>query len=388
MWDVDGNEYIDYIGNYGPLLLGHNNARVVECIKQQLQTLWSGGLSEVEVDLAEKIKQYYKCAERILFLPTGSEACMKAIRTYRALSGKDKIAMFNGAYHGSSDSVCFQEGVPKDLLNKVVLTPFNDTEGTEKLIKANRSELAAAIVEPTMGRMGHEPARRDFYRAIREITEENGVPLIFDEIVDGFRIAHGGAQEEFGVKADMTVLGKVLGGGLPLAAIASSEQTMRIWALQKSSSLDLVPPRIVNTGTYNDTKISMAAGLSTIDQLTPDTYDHLEEVGRGIREGLKSICTEVKIKAQVTGISSMFSIFFTDEPIVNIDSAASANKLLYRYFAMSLLNRGIIIGKGGNPSFCSTPMTNSDVKRALNAAEETLVTMRPMIKDIAPHLIS
>jgi len=388
VWDVDGNEYIDYINNYGPLILGHNNQKVVEAVKKQLEIMWSGGVTEIEIKLGEKVKELYSNAEKIIFCPTGSEACMKAVRTYRAISGKEKIAMFNIAYHGSSDSLSFQEGTPKDFLNKIVLLPFNDIEGIERLLKENRDELAAVMVEPTLGRIGHEPAKPDFYKAIRSMTKDIGIPLVFDEIVDGFRLAPGGAQERFGVKADMSVLGKVLGGGLPLAAIASSEETMRIWGVQKSTSLDIIGPRIPNTGTYNDTKISIAAGLATIEQLNPQMYSHLEKIGEKVRKGLREICSHLKIKAQVTGIGSLFSIFFTDEPIVTPSDVLRANKLVYRYFTMSLLNKGIIFGKGGNPSFCSTAMTEEIVNKTLEAAEESLMKMRPLIEEIAPPLIN
>jgi len=387
VWDVDGNEYIDYINNYGPLLLGHNNPAVVEAVKQQLETIWSGAVTETEVKLAEKVKELYPCAERMLFCPTGSEACMKAVRTYRAISGKEKIAMFKGAYHGSSDSLSFQEGTPTDFLSKVVLLPYDEIEGVERLIELYKDELAAVLLEPTMGRMGHKPAHPDFYKALREITRKKGIPLVIDEIVDGFRLAPGGAQQRFGIQADMTMLGKVLGGGFPLAAFASSEEVMSIWGIQESTSLDIVGPRIANTGTFNDTKISIAAGLATIEQLTPDLYKHLEKIGDEMRGGMKKIFSGLRIKAQVTGISSMFSIFFTGKPIVNSDSMVHVNKLVYRCFAMSLLNKGVIIGKGGNPSFCSAAMTEEDIKQTLKAAEETLSEMLPLIKEIAPTLI-
>jgi len=386
LWDVDGNEYIDFVNNYGPLILGHNDRRVLEAVQQQLESLWLGAPSEVEIKLGEKVKELFPCAERILFCPTGSEACMKAIRTYRALRRKDKIAMFDGAFHGASDSLFFSEGIPKDLLAKIVLMPFNDVEGVQKLVKANRDELAAVIVEPTMGSMGHEPARPDFYKAIREITEESDVPLIFDEIVDGFRIAPGGAQQRFGVQADMAILGKILGGGFPLAAFASCEKTMRMWSVRKSSSLDIAGAPLPHPGTYNDFKISIAAGLSTINQLSPDLYDHLETIGTEVRDGLKEICSDLKIKAQVSGVASIFHLHFTDEQIVDANSARGANKLLYRYFELSMLDRGVNLGKL-HSSFCSAPMTGSEIKLALKAAEETLASMKPLIKEIAPSLV-
>jgi len=386
IWDVDGNEYIDFVNNYGPLIIGHNHPEVLDAVREQIEDLWLGAPTEIEIRLAEKVQESFPNAERILFCPTGAEACMKAIRTYRATTGRDKIAMFDGAFHGASDSLFFSQGIPKDLTSKITLMPFNNREGVERLVKANRNELAAVIVEPTMGNMGHQPAKREFYRALREITEENSVPLIFDEIVDGFRISPGGAQERFGVKADMVTLGKILGGGFPLAAFASSQETMNVWSIRKSSSLDIAGPLASHPGTYNDFKVSMAAGLSTIDQLTPNVYRHLEKIGKDLRNGLEKICSDLNIKAQVTGISSIFHLQFTDEPIINADSARRANRLLYRIFELSMLNKGINLGKS-HSSFLSEPMTDSDIKRTLNAAQETLAAMKPMIKDIAPTLV-
>jgi len=386
MWDVDGNEYIDYVNNYGPLILGHKDPKVVKAVRQQLEDIWLGGPAEVEIKLAEKVKQRVPCAERVLFCPTGSEACMKGIRTYRAITGKNKVAMFDGGYNGSADSLFFSEGIPGDLLSKIILIPYNDAEGVDNIIKANRDELACVIAEPTLGAIGHEPARPSFYKALREITEENDIPLIFDEVVDGFRIAAGGAQERFGVKADMSILGKILGGGFPLAAFASCEETMSVYSVQKSTSLDIASSRLSHPGTFNDHKISMSAGLATISQLTPDVYEHLETIGGGIRNRLGKICSDLKIKAQVAGISSIFHLLFLDERIVNVNSIRRANKLLYRCFELSMLNKGINLGKG-HSSFCSTPMTNTDVKRTLKAAEETLAAMKPLIKDVAPTLV-
>jgi glutamate-1-semialdehyde 2,1-aminomutase len=386
IWDVDGNEYIDYVNNFGPLILGHANPKVMEAVKHQLDTLWLGGPAEVELDLAERVTKLVPCAKKVLFCPTGSEACMKAIRTYRAIRGKDKIAMFEGAYHGCSDSLLFSEGIPKDLLSKIIKIPFNNIEKLEQAVRTNKDELAAFFVEPTIGEMGHEPAKPDFYRAIRDITEENDVPLIFDEIVDGFRIAPGGAQERFGVRADMATLGKILGGGFPLAAYASSEETMNVWAVRQSNSLDVARSRLAHPGTFNDFKIAMAAGLATIDQLTKDAYEHLETIGDEVRGGLKKICSDLGVRTQVVGIGSLFHLFFTDSPIVDMNSVRRSNNLLYRYFELAMLNRGINLGKA-HCSLCSAAITRTDVRKTLDASKETLTQMRPLIADIAPNLI-
>jgi glutamate-1-semialdehyde 2,1-aminomutase len=387
VWDVDGNEYIDYVNNYGPLILGHRHPKVLEAVKAQLDQIWLGGMAEAEVKLAEKVTELVPCAESVLFCPTGSEACMNAIRTYRAISGKDKIAMWEGGYHGSTDAVYFSKGIPADTLNKIVLLPYNDAAGVEKQIKKNKDELACVIVDPTLGEIGHEPAKPEFYKILREVTEDTDVPLIFDEVVDGFRLAPGGAQERFGVKADMSVLGKILGGGFPLAAYTSSKETMKIWSIKKPNSLDIADAELSHPGTFNDHKISMVAGFATLNQLTPETYPHLEKVGTDIRNGLKRILENLRIKAQVVGISSIFHLQFTDEPVVNAQSGSRVNKLLYRYFELSMLNKGINLGKR-HSSFISTPIASAEVKQTLKAAEDTLNEMRPLLKAIAPSLVT
>jgi glutamate-1-semialdehyde 2,1-aminomutase len=386
MWDVDGNEYIDYVNNYGPLILGHRDLNVTKAVKEQLGKLWLGAPTEIEIRLAEKVTKLVS-SEAILFCPTGSEACMKAIRTYRALTGRDKVAMFDGAYHGSADSLFFSKGIPRDLLDKIIQVPFNDAVAVEKSVRQHKEELAAFIVEPTLGQMGHEPARPEFYKAMRDITRDNDVPLIFDEIVTGFRIAAGGAQERFGVKADMVILGKILGGGFPLAAFASSKETMSVYAPQKSSTLDVAPPELAHPGTFNDFKVSMAAGLSTLEQLTPHKYEHLELIGANIRDALKRICSDLRIRAEVTGIASIFHLHFTDHPIWNADSARRANRLLYRYFELGMLNKGVNLGKA-HSSFCSSPMTREDIKHTLVAAKETLIEMKPVVRETAPALLA
>ena len=387
IWDVDGNQYIDYVNNYGPLILGHRHPKVMEAVRAQLEEIWLGGMTEAEVKLAEKVTELVPCAETTLFCPTGSEACMNAIRTYRAINGKDKIAMWDGGYHGSTDSVFSSKGIPTDTANKVVLLPYNDAAGVEKQIRKHRDELACVIVDPTLGEIGHEPAKPEFYRALREVTEDTDVPLIFDEVVDGFGLAPGGAQERFGVKADMSVLGKIIGGGFPLAAYTSSEETMKIWSIKKSNSLDIADAELSHPGTFNDHKISMAAGLATLNQLTPETYSHLEKVGTDIRNGLKRILNNLKIRAQVVGISSIFHLQFTDEPIVDARSGRGANKLLYRYFELSMLNKGINLGKR-HSSFISTPIADAEVKQTLKAMEDTLSEMRPLVKATAPNLVA
>jgi glutamate-1-semialdehyde 2,1-aminomutase len=388
IWDVDGNEYIDYVCNMGPLILGHRHPKVLEVVKQQLESgFWLGGPSELEVKLAEKISELYPSVEQLQFCPTGSEACMNAARVVRAYTGKEKIVATEGSYHGSSDSLYPIAGIPRELLAKVTRVPFNDIEALEKEVKELKGELAGVFIEPVLGGAGSLSPREGYLKAVREITEENDVPLVFDEVVTGFRLAPGGAAERFGVKPDIAIFGKILGGGFSGSALGGIREIMDVFAYPVTNSLRVVDPLVPHPGTFNDHKVSMAAGLATLDELKADVYEHLEKVGKRIRNGLKQLCFDLSIKAQVTGIASMFHIHFTDSEIIDVNSARRANSLLIRYYDINMANRGINLAKA-HSSFCSTPLTDKDVDQTLNAMEDTLTIMKPVIREVAPNLIT
>lgn len=308
---------------------------------------------------------------------------MNAIRVLRAYTGREKIAMFDGAYHGSSDSVYPVEGIPRDLLEKVVYLPYNDANAVEEIVRKNKNELAMVFSEAVL----KDVVPKDgFLESLREITEENDVPLAFDEVVTGFRLARGGVQERFGVVPDLVVLGKILGGGFACGAVAASKEIMSLYEYPEVSTLEVKRPRIAHPGTYNEHKISMAAGLATLEELTPNVYEHLEKTGETIRAGLKEICSDLGIKAQVTGIGSIFNLYFTDQEVVDARSERRANPLLIRYYDLNLLNRGINLAKA-HCSYCSVPMSDEDNKKTLKAMEQTLVAMKPIIRENAPTLI-
>ncbi|MEM2111771.1 MAG: aminotransferase class III-fold pyridoxal phosphate-dependent enzyme [Candidatus Bathyarchaeia archaeon] len=386
IWDVDGREYIDYVNNMGPLILGHRHPKVVEAVKAQMDSYWMGAPSELEIELAEKILDAFPCMEKIQFAPSGTEAVMNVVRALRAFTGKDKIIMFEGAFHGTSDSVYPVGGIPKDLAQKIILVPFNNFTVFEEVLKKNKDDLAMVLVEPILNGHGGIPPRNGFLKAIRELTETYGIPLAFDEIVTGFRLGRGGAQERFGVKPDMIALGKIIGGGFPLAAYAGTEEVMKAFSYPKINSIEVGAPKIPHGGTYNEHKVAIAAGLATLSELNQSVYEHLENVGQAIRNGLKEICNDLKIKAQVTGLSSMFHIHFTDEDIVDARTARTGDPLLIRYYDLGMLNHGINLAKA-HSSFCSTPMGKEEVETTLNAMRETLESMRNLIRDIAPALV-
>lgn len=383
IWDVDGNEYIDYCNNMGPLILGHNHPKVVSAVQEQIESsFWEGGPSELEITLAEKVTESFPCAEQVQFCPSGTEACMNAVRILRAHTGKEKIAMFDGGYHGSSDSVFRAKGIPEDLLKKVIYMPYNDPEAVEDIVKKHKNELAMVFAEAVLKDI---TPKEGFLKVLREITQENEVPLAFDEVVTGFRLAPGGVQERFGVVPDLVVLGKILGGGFPCGAVAASREIMNEYLYPNTDGIEVRKPPIEHPGTFNDHKVTMAAGLATIKELTPGAYENLERIGKSIRNGLKKVCSDLGVEAQITGIGSIFHIYFTDKEVVDAKSAKNADPLLIRYYDLNLLLRGINLAKA-HCSYCSVPMTDTDARDTLEAMEQTLISMKPMIS--RTHLVS
>ena len=266
---------------------------------------------------------------------------------------------------------------------------MNDGAAAEKIIKENKDELACVLNEPTVGMMGHEHNEEylEYNKRLREITKQYDIPLIMDEIVTGFRLARGGYGERFGIIGDYTTLNKVLGHGMPLACFGSSKENMKYWAhdLQPNSLQPKSAP-LLNPGTMNDWKLAIAAGLGMIEELKPSLYEHLDKMGDKLRNGLRKIFSDLGIKAQVVGISSIFQVFFTEEQIHSMNQVRRSNRLLYRMFDLGLLNKGINVGKD-HCSFLSSPMTEKEIDQTLEAMKEVLSNMVPMIKTIAPSLI-
>ncbi len=388
MWDVDKNEYIDYVCNLGPLILGHNHPKVLEAVKQQIESgFWMGAPSELEIRLAEEIIRRYPTIEKLRFCPTGSEACMNALRAVRAYTRRDKIIAAEGAHHGSSDSLYPTAGVPQDLTSKVKRVPFNNAEAVEEAVKELKHELAAVFIEPVLGAgTTGVAAKNEFLKRVREITTDHDIPLVLDEVFSGFRLSPGGAAERFGIKPEVATFGKILGGGFALGAFGGIEEIMSTFEYPTTNSLQVVNPPTRHPGTFNDQKISMAAGLATLRELTKDAYGHLEETGQTIRSGLVQLSLDAGLRTYVSGIGSIFHIHFTDEEVVDMDSATRANSLLIRYYDLNMANRGINLAKA-HASMCSTPLTEKDIDKTLTAAKETLTAMKPLVHEIAPSLI-
>jgi len=395
MWDVDGNEYIDYVNNYGPLLLGHNHPSVVKSVKECLANgLWSGAMTKWEVELAEKVVGMYQGIERMLFTDTGSAAVGKAVRGCRYLTKKKYIAYKATAYHGAYDSVWplvteREAGIPKDIIDLLIRLPLNDGDAAERIIRDNNDRLACVLNEPTLGHLGHEHTKEmlEYNKHLRETTERYGIPMVMDEIVTGFRLAPGGYAEKYGVVGDYTALNKILGHGMPLGAFGSSEANMKPWAPEtRPDSVKTQPAVLQNPGTLNDWKLACAAGLGAMSELQPELYQHLERLGDKLRKGLRTILSDLRINAQVVGTSSMFHLVFIDQKVRTNEQIDNSNMLLYRTFELGCMSRGINLGKNHH-SFLSSPMTDKDIEHTLDIMREVLNGMKPTIKTAAPNLI-
>ncbi len=392
IFDVDGNERIDF--NNTTLILGHNHPRVLEAVREQLgRGTVLGTPSEVELKLTE-----VKGADMIRFTPSGTEVNMQAIMLARCYTGK--IAKYEGAYHGSWDTVDISvspplglagpdsepssvpqhNGNPRGVLENTLILPYNDAEVSETLIRRHRDELAAIIVEPVQRDI---PPKPGFLQSIRELTEQLGILLIFDEVIS-FRLSLGGAQRLYGVVPDITTLGKIIGGGFPIGAYTSTEDVMEPLIIPQSEFPALKLPKMGYSGTFNAHPIAMAAGLAVMRELTPSAYKMLEDLGEGMREGLRRIMEEEGVAAHADGVGSLFNITWTGEKVVDYRTASSGDRVLECIFSLDLMNRGIYIR--AHPNF-STATTREEIERALEAVWLSIKELKPIIKERAPHLI-
>jgi glutamate-1-semialdehyde 2,1-aminomutase len=346
LFDIDGNTYIDYCLAYGPLVLGHANYGIMKAVKNQLDAGSAFGVpTEKEIDLAKLVIKKVPCAEMVRFVNSGTEATMSAIRLARAATGKKKIIKFEGSYHGAHDYVLVKSGsgavglpdspgVPEETTKNTVLIPFNDEKALTEIIEKEENQIAAIIVEPIMGNIGCILPKGGYLKFLREITADNDIILIFDEVITGFRIAEGGAQEYFGVTPDLVTLGKILGGGFPMGALAGKKDLMEMIAPSGS---------VYQAGTFNGNPISVTAGLAMLKQLDSSFYNELNKKGDKMRTGLKDILYDNAIEFNVAGLSSMFQIYFTDEEVYDYNSAKSADTEKFSIYFQELLKKGVFI---------------------------------------------
>ncbi len=348
IYDIDGNSYIDYCLGYGPLILGHAYPKIVQKLKDQLRngTLF-GTPTELEFKFAEKIVKAVPSAEMVRFVNTGTEATMAAVRLARGYTGKSKIVKFEGAFHGAHDYVLVKAGsgatthgmpnsagIPKETTSNTLLAPFNNQEAMEKMVRENH-DIACIILEPVIGNAGCILPREGYLQFLRDITEENGVCLIFDEVITGFRLSFGGAQERFNVMPDITTLGKILGGGLPIGAIAASREIMENFS---------PVGKVYQAGTFNGNPLSMVAGYTAVSELEDGrVYKKVDSLGERMKRGLEDISEDLGLETKVYNVASMFQMYFTKEEVVDYDTALEADKDFFLKFQQKLLGKGVFL---------------------------------------------
>jgi len=377
--DVDGRTYIDYVGSWGPMILGHAHPRVVAAIQKAAEAGTSyGAPTEMETRLARLVQAAFPSLERMRFVSSGTEACMSALRVARGFTGRNGIVKFEGGYHGHGDSLLVKAGsggltfgvpdslgVPGELARHTLTLPYNDLEAVRALFGARGSEIAGIIVEPVAGNMGVVPPRPGFLEGLREVTRRHGALLILDEVITGFRVAHGGAQELYGITPDLTCLGKIVGGGLPVAVYGGRADIMEMVAPLGS---------IYQAGTLSGNPLAMAAGAETLTLLqAPGAYAELEAKGARLARGLAEAAAACRVPAQVNRVGSMLTAFFTAGPVDDYASVTRADANLYGSFFRAMLDRGVSLAPSQfEAAFVSLAHTAEDLDATIAAARESL----------------
>ncbi len=373
IWDEDGNEFIDYVGSWGPLILGHANHGVIKAVQRAVESGTSfGAPTEWETALARLVCEAMPSIEKVRFVSSGTEATMSALRLARAFTGREKIVKFAGCYHGHSDGLLVKAGsgamtlgvpdspgVPRGYAENTLVAPFNDLEAVRTLF-SRYADIAAVIVEPVAANMGVVLPKPGFLDGLREITRSAGVLLIFDEVITGFRVAYGGAQALYGVRPDLTCLGKIIGGGLPVGAYGGRGEIM-----------DLVAPAgpVYQAGTLSGNPVAMAAGIETLRLLQmPGLYDELDQKGKRLEEGIRTAAAKADIPVQIPRIGSILTVFFTDGPVTDHASAMRANLERFKRFFRALLEEGIYWPPSQfEAAFVSLAHSEEDIEASIGA---------------------
>ncbi|HYJ79331.1 MAG TPA: glutamate-1-semialdehyde 2,1-aminomutase [Longimicrobiaceae bacterium] len=379
LWDVDGNEYLDYVLSWGPLILGHAHPAVVEAVRDAAERGTSfGAPTAAEVELAELVRELVPSMQRVRFVSSGTEATMSAVRLARGYTGRELILKFDGCYHGHGDSFLVKAGsgvatlglpdsagVPAELSRLTLTAPFNDAGAVEEAFRAHPGRIAAVILEPVVGNAGFIPPDADFLPALRRITADDGALLVFDEVMTGFRVARGGAQERYGVRPDLTTLGKVLGAGLPVGAYGGPAEIMERVA-------PLGP--VYQAGTLSGNPLAMAAGLAQLRILRDeDPYPQLERRTRRLVEGLLANAAEAGVPAAGGSAGSMWGVFFAPGPVRSFGDARRTDVALFGRFFHALLDRGVFFAPSPfEAGFLSTAHGDDDVEDTIGRAREAL----------------
>ncbi len=381
--DVDGKSYIDYVLSWGPLVLGHSHPEVVEALAAVLKTGTSfGACTAAEVELAERIREAFPSIERVRLVNSGTEATLSALRVSRAATGRDKILKFEGCYHGHGDSLLVKAGsgvatlglpdspgVPAALAQLTITVPYNDVAALEEAFRTHRNQFAAAIIEPVVGNMGCVPPQPGFLERLRTLTAEQGSVLIFDEVMTGFRVAYGGAQQMYGLRPDLTTLGKIIGGGLPVGAYGG-----------RAALMDRVAPAgpVYQAGTLSGNPLAVAAGLKTLEILRrPGVYARLESLAESLAAGWKGEAAHAAVPLTVNRVGSMLTAFFTAEPVVNYATAKKSNTATFGCFFRALLERGVYWPPSQfEAAFLSLSHSEHDIAATIQAAAAAFAATR------------
>ncbi len=378
VWDVDGNRYVDFMGSWGPLILGHADPDVLEAIRKTAENGTTFGAStELEIALGEELRGAVPSLERMRLVSSGTEATMSALRLARGFSGRHKIVKVEGAYHGHADMLLVaagsgaatlglpgSAGVTPAAVADTLLVPWNDEAAMAAAMAGHRDQVAAIIVEPVPGNMGLVPPAPGYLAALRRLCDEHGALLIFDEVITGFRVGRGGAQGLYGIKPDLTCLGKIAGGGLPLGVYGGRADVMARIAPEGP---------VYQAGTLSGNPLAVAAGLATLRKLTPALYQRLEVLGRRLEEGLVAAIARSGAVARVQRLGSAFTLFFTDAPVTDFASAKRSDSARFGRFFHALLERGVYLPPAQlEAGFISAAHTESDVDAFVAAAAEAL----------------
>ncbi|MUL36493.1 glutamate-1-semialdehyde 2,1-aminomutase [Gloeocapsopsis dulcis] len=382
IWDVDGNQYIDYVGTWGPAICGHAHPEVITALHAVLEKGTSfGAPCALENVLAEMVIDAVPSIEMVRFVNSGTEACMAVLRLMRAFTGRDKVIKFEGCYHGHADMFLVKAGsgvatlglpdspgVPKSTTSNTLTAPYNDLEAVKALFAENPNEIAGVILEPVVGNAGFITPDAGFLEGLRELTQEYGALLVFDEVMTGFRIAYGGAQERFNVTPDLTTLGKIIGGGLPVGAYGGRREIM-----------SMIAPAgpVYQAGTLSGNPLAMTAGIKTLELLQkPGTYQYLDQITKKLSDGLLEIAKKTGHAACGGQISGMFGLFFTAGPVHNYEDAKHSDLDKFSRFHRGMLEHGIYLAPSQfEAGFTSVAHTEEDINKTLAAAEAVMSSL-------------
>lgn len=382
IFDVDGNEYVDFICSWGPMILGHNHPAVVEAIKKTLENGTSfGAPSPLEVELAELVIDAVPSVEKVRFVSSGTEATMSALRLARGYTGKNVVVKFDGCYHGHADSFLVKAGsglitlgipgspgVPADIVKNTISIPYNNVEILEKTLRDESLDIACVIMEPVAGNMGVVLPKPEFLQKVRDLTAELGIVLIFDEVITGFRVSYGGAQAQFGIMPDLTCLGKIIGGGLPVGAYGGKKEIM-----------NQISPEgpVYQAGTLSGNPLAMAAGAATLKELKkPGFYEALDAKAEKFAVALSALCTKYLDHFTLNRQGSVMTAFFAKGPVTDFESAMTADTDRYGLYYREMLDRGIYLAPSQfEGAFISAAHSEEDLARTLDTAESVFINL-------------